>query len=145
MGVTQKSAMGLGQLRERLARLSSSEMRLRMATNLAEEARTQVANGFRAERDPYGVPWKRLKYREGRILRDTGRMAASVATAATARGFRLDMPVEYAAVHQYGSKRVPQRQMIPMDSTGGLGPIWGAAFEETARDLLEKYAGGDAR
>lgn len=142
MGVTQKSAMGLGQLRERLARLDSSELRLRMATNLAEEARTQVANGFRSERDPYGTPWKRLLHREGRILRDTGRMAASVATSASQKGFRIDIPVVYAATHQYGTSRVPQRQMIPMESTGGLGPIWGPAFEETARDLLTKYAGG---
>ena len=142
MGVTQKSAMGLGQLRDRMARLSSPDLRLRMAKNLAEEARTQVANGFRAERDPYGTPWKRLAYREGQILRDTGRLAASVATAAHAKGFRIDMTAVYAGTHQYGTKRVPQRQMIPMESTGGLGPIWRPAFEETARDLLTKYAEG---
>jgi phage virion morphogenesis protein len=145
MGVTQKSAMGLGQLRERMAKLDSSELRLRMARNLAEEARTQTANGFRAERDPYGTPWKRLTHREGQILRDTGRLAASVATSATAKGFRIDMPVVYAGTHQYGTARVPRRQMIPMESTGGIGPIWGPAFEETARALLSKYAGRDAR
>jgi phage virion morphogenesis protein len=136
--------MGLPELRGRLAGLGSPPFRRLLARNLAEEARTQVANGFRAERDPYGRPWKPIRYRQGMILQDTGRLRASVATRATAAGFRIDMPVVYARVHQYGSKRMPQRQMIPMASTGGLGPIWAAAFNETAELVLARYGRGGA-
>jgi phage virion morphogenesis protein len=131
--------MGLPELKERLAGLGSPPLRRLLAKNLAEEARTQVANGFRAERDPYGRPWKAIKYRQGMILQDTGRLRGSVATRATSAGFRIDMPVVYARVHQYGSGRMPQRQMIPMATTGGLGPIWADAFNETARLVLERY------
>jgi phage gpG-like protein len=144
MGVSKTSSKGLPDLRRQLAGLASPALKLRMATNLAEEARTQIANGFRAERDPYGKPWAPLKQRQGMILQDTGRMRASVATQATEDGFRIDMPVVYAPPHQYGrgrgGKGLPQRQMIPMESTGGIGPIWGPAFDRTAKGILERYA-----
>jgi phage virion morphogenesis protein len=148
MGVTKTSRMGLPELRKQLGGLASPAFRVTMARNLAEEARTQVANGFRGERNPYGIGWAPLKTRQGMILQDTGRLRASVATQATAAGFRIDMPVVYAAPHQYGSRkkkgrrgrgRLPQRQMIPMESTGGLGPIWSAAFRETSQGLIDKY------
>lgn len=159
-----------------------------MARNLAEEARTQVSNGFQHQRDPYGKKWLPLKYRKGMALQDTGRMAASVSTSTSEHGFRLDIPVKYAAPHQYGAKiaarsniraqmlrgnynkrgqfrfakkgkaallvrakratfgevGIPQRQMIPMNSTGGLGPIWTPAFHRVAGKLLDAQARGAA-
>jgi len=186
MGVTKTSALGLPDLRKRMAGVTSSAFKMRMSRNLAEEARTQTSNGFQRQRDPYGKKWAPLKYRVGDILQKSGRMAASVATVAHARGFRIDIPVTYAAPHQYGARAhgrrggaipqnkrgrfvsrrraastkaraqrvalfggythpgLPQRQMIPMASTGGLGPIWTRAFNETAKGLLDSYARGAA-
>lgn len=181
MGVKQTSRMSLTGLSKRLEAVKSPSFRLRLARVLAEEARTQASDGFQQERDPYGRHWAPLKRRRGMILQDTGRMAAAVATTANAYGFRLDIPVKYAAPHQYGaraharrggaipqtrggrfmSKRkagaargraqrvaifggfihggIPQRQMIPMTSTGGLGPIWTAAFNRVATKLLDEH------
>lgn len=190
MGVQQRSSMGLPDLRKRMAGITSTGFRVRMAKNLAEEARHQIDDGFQQQRDPYGKKWAPIQ-RKGMILQKTGRMAASVATKATAEGFRIDIPVVYAAPHQYGvapharkggaipvnargrfaSKRklangrvieassrarsqrvrlfgaythggLPQRQMIPMNSTGGLGPIWTSAFNAVANKLLADYARG---
>ncbi len=179
-GVHQTSALSLDGLAKRMAGFGSSGFRRRMSANLAEEARTQVANGFRGQRDPYGNAWARLKHRVGQILRDTGRLAGSVATTSNTDGFRIDMPVVYAGPHQYGARirahtrkavavarggkaragrtkrskvgvsfraahehpgaALPQRQMIPMASTGGLGPIWSAAFDKVALELIDAQA-----
>lgn len=188
MGVTQKTALGLPDLRKRMAGIAAPAFKLRMSQNLAEEARTQTSNGFQKQRDPYGKKWAPLKYRKGDILQLTGRMAASVATVAHTKGFRIDIPVTYAGPHQYGAKiaarsnvraqvlrgnytkrgrfrfakkgkaallvrakrasfgevTIPQRQMLPMASTGGLGPIWTRAFNEASRTLLDAYARGAA-
>jgi len=191
MGVKQTSRMGLPDLNRKLAAVKSPSFRMRMARNLAEEARTQVSAGFQGQRDPYGKRWAPLqnpgkKRRGGMILQDSGRMAASVATRATTAGFRIDIPVVYAAPHQYGAKAharrgraipvgrsgrfishrrassskarsqrvaihggythggIPQRQMVPMNSTGGLGPIWTPAFYSVANKLLDEHFRGAA-
>lgn len=167
-----------------MASIRSPAFRMKMARNLAEEARTQVSDGFQQQRDPYGKKWQALTSRKGMILQDTGRMAASVSTSVSEKGFRLDIPVTYAAPHQYGARAharkggaipqnrrgrfisrrratsskgraqrvaifggythggLPQRQMIPMNSTGGLGPIWTPAFHRVANKLLDAQARG---
>lgn len=189
MGVTKTSAMSLPDLRQRMAGLASPAFRDKMARNLAEEARTQVSDGFQKQRDPYGKRWEPLsnpspKRRGGMVLQDTGRMAASVSTKVASFGFRIDIPVKYAAPHQYGAKAhtrrggaipqsrggrfisrrkaaaskakvqrvavfgafihrgIPQRQMIPMNSTGGLGPIWTAAFRDVSKLVIDNHARG---
>lgn len=191
MGVKQTSKMGLPDLSRQLTTVKSPDFRLKMARNLAEEARTKISDGFQAQRDPYGKAWAPLqnpgkKRRGGMILQASGRMAASVSTRPSVSGFRIDIPVTYAAPHQYGaqpharagranpvgrsgrfisrrragstkarSQRVamhgafihsgiPQRQMVPMNSTGGLGPIWTPAFYSVANKLLTEHFRGAA-
>lgn len=191
MGVKQTSRMGIPDLTRRLAAVKSPGFRVQMARNLAEEARTQISDGFQGQRDPYGKSWKPLQNpgkdrRGGMILQDSGRMAASVSTRAHVSGFRIDIPVAYAAAHQYGAKAharagraiptskrgrfisrrqassakgrsqrvaihggythggIPQRQMVPMNSTGGLGPIWTPAFYAVANKLLNEHFRGAA-
>jgi phage virion morphogenesis protein len=110
--------------------------------NLAEEARLQVVRGFEGERDPYGKAWQKRKATKGRrvggkLLRDTARMMNSI----TPRPFgvsaiRVTSNVQYAAVHNYGGKRMPKRQFLP-DNANGLGPIWGPAFEKVAEQVLK--------
>lgn len=36
---------------------------------------------------------------------------------------------------------IPQRQILPMKSTGGLGPIWAKAFNTEARNLCRRVLG----
>lgn len=37
---------------------------------------------------------------------------------------------------------IPKRQMMPMQSTGGLGPIWGPALMEVADGFMRDYLRG---
>lgn len=182
MGIQRTSAVGLPELQRRMAGVLSPSFRMRVSRNLAAEARHQVDEGFRLERDPYGKKWAPLVRRKGMILQDKGRMAASVATEPNLNGFKIDIPVVYAGPHQYGTKPharaggaipqnrrgrfiskrkaalrkgraqrvavfgaythggIPQRQMIPMASTGGLGPIWTAAFNAATTEMIDSFA-----
>lgn len=99
-----------------------------------------VADGFRDERDPYGVAWSPLLHREGLILRDTGRMAQSVYFETTPTGIRLAFPVVYAATHHYGdpSRGIPSRRLGPNEAEG-MPPRWGDAFQRTAADWWRAY------
>jgi phage gpG-like protein len=103
---------------------------------LAEEALTQVANGFRQSRDPYGRPWKPLKRRVGQPLRDTGRLLNSFHTKVDSRGFEVLSDVFYAQFHQEGTRRIPRRQMLP--SPGELGRIWRPALQRVIRTWMEE-------
>lgn len=176
VGLHHVSGPTLADLRRRFEVVQAAQFRAVLAQNLGEEARTQVANGFRAQRDPYGNPWAPLKRRKGKILRKTGRMAASVAVAPASSGFQLEITADYAPHHQYGTKPsqraargakqnakgrfvkasrsgyllrikahtnpgIPQRQMVPMASTGGLGPIWSAAFDRVTAKMLREAFG----
>lgn len=82
--------------------LESADFRRRINAQLAEEARTQVAESFAQGVDPYGRPWLRSG-RGGETLRDTGRLLSSIApSGVTPEGFRLSTNVKYAAIHNYG-------------------------------------------
>lgn len=93
----------LRQLREQLAGIADADFRRELTAALAEEARTQVHFGFDREEGPDGVPWPALKSRDGRALRDTGRLRNSITTESNASGFTLLTNVKYAATHQYGA------------------------------------------
>ena len=106
---------------------------------LAESAIREVRAGFRGSRDPYGKSWKGLATARGRNAKkgdtgkplvDTGRLRASFTYSdVSSRGFRIGSNVEYAPVHQHGSKKknIPARNMVPTE-TQGLGPIWLRSF-----------------
>jgi phage gpG-like protein len=149
----------LDALRKNVAKIAAAGFRREIGAALGGTAMKMVADGFRGERDPYGVSWEGLKLRSGKILQNTGRMRASANTQPTANGFRLSIPVRYAVTHQKGMTivpktaralafrgpggmifaqkvKIPKRQMVPEASTGGLGPIWLAAFERTANALV---------
>jgi len=177
VGLHHVSGPTIGDIRRRIDTARSASFRARLAQNLAEEARHQVDDGFRQQRDPYGRAWQPLKHRRGKILLDTGRMRASTATQAAPDGFRLEITAAYAAHHQYGTKShakasrsakqnargrfvranrtglllrirahtnpgIPQRQMVPMTETGGLGPIWSGAFNKVTLLMLGSALGG---
>jgi phage gpG-like protein len=128
-----------GWLGELAQRISAAGMKL-------------VADEFKTETDPYGKPWAPLKRERTRnrharlraaaagrkvngqkILQDTGRMKNSVGAAP--RGFtaRLVIPTWYAAVHQNGSAKIPQRMMLP---NGDLPDRWRRVFEKESNLLL---------
>jgi hypothetical protein len=56
-------------------------------------------------------------------------------------GVELTNPVGYTAFHQYGTRFMVRRQLVPEERTGGLGQLWGLHFNEEADRLLRKYLG----
>lgn len=151
----------LRQLSARVREISAAGFRGQLGARLGATAMKLVADEFRQSRDPYGAPWAPLVLRRGQPLRDTGRMQASVNYQPTSTGFRLIIPVVYASTHQRGATivpraaralrfkaagrfftlrvaRIPRRQIVPEQATGGLGPIWTAAFNREAERLLSE-------
>lgn len=100
MGGIRGDFEGLADLKRRIASIEKPSFRRQLSKGLAEEARTQVHEGFRREEDPEGVKWKPSW--SPNTLRDTGRLRNSIATHAWERGFTLSTNVKYAAIHQYG-------------------------------------------
>lgn len=148
----------LNQLAERIRLLTTAGFKTELSQVLAASAMKQVADEFRASRDPYGKPWQELAWRKGKPLLDTGRMRNSVAVEPRPNGFKLSIAAVYAPFHQAGahvrrgrltagasgpaSRRsrsrvgyLPQRQMVP---EGTLGPIWTEAFKKEAESLIRR-------
>jgi phage gpG-like protein len=138
-----------------------------VSRNMAEEAITLIADGFRTESDPYGSKWPaRVGPDEGRaLLVKSGDLKGSWHIARVAAdAFTVASGVFYAIVHQEGrtivpraakwlryrmgkqwvrSKRsvIPARPMIP-EVSRGLPAKWEQAFIETADLVLSEAFGG---
>lgn len=154
----------LAALRVRVADAETSgTLRADIAKVLGVAAMKLVADGFRKSVDPYGKPWapvvrNRKRDRRARASRarrgltakadkpliDTGRLrGAAVSTGnleTSAAGVRISIPVEYASYHQHGTRRIPQRMMLPV---GSLGPIWKPALDKAALPVVRRYFRGD--
>lgn len=131
---------GLKELADKIRTLTGAGFKRELSQALAVSAWQQTLASFDQSRDPYGTPWKPLKVRQGKPLIDTGQMRQSVSTEATDNGFRLRIGTTYAPVHQFGTDRIPARPMIPL-AEQGLGPIWEAAFNKVASDLIRQRLG----
>jgi phage virion morphogenesis protein len=99
--------------------------------DIGETVVLQTDSRFREEKDPNGIPWKklspytlRLKAQQRRIqkiLQSTGRLRASITYQADRKGVTVGTNVSYAAKHQLGGKEngrvIPQRQFL------GIGDV----------------------
>jgi phage gpG-like protein len=122
----------LEDLLRRAAEIASPGFRQRVLKNVAEAARTEVVLEFERGADPYGRAWLPLQARRGRRvggrpLLDTGRLRSSWFAAATATGIVVRTNVGYAGYHQWGTRRIPARPMLPVGRD--VGPFWRRAFE----------------
>lgn len=133
MAVLKGDFGALGDLQERIRRMTNPAFTHAIARRLTGTAVKLLADEFRKSQDPYGTPWRPLKYRQGKPLLDTGRLRAAAvgqpADLTTGAVVRVVIPVEYASYHQDGTRTIPRRQIVP-DRAGGLGPIWTAAFRK---------------
>lgn len=99
------------------------------AANVAQAVVAEVQLGFRKQQDPYGAAWAPLKRdrarnkkaakkngksSKGKILRDTGRLANSITGRASSNQVVVGTNVEYAAYHQYGTRYMADRRILPM-------------------------------
>jgi len=157
MALVKQDFGRLEDLRRRVGEVGSVQFREGLARRLAGTCTKLLADEFRQSCDPYGRPWapvfrRRAKDRKARQraylrasragkdlssvrdkpLLDTGRLRAAATASQLTQGttVRVVIPVEYASYHQYGTRHIRQRQIIPMLETGGLGPIWTEAFRK---------------
>ena len=107
--------------------------------------------GFADEADPDGMPWEPLKRQRSskgrakkkrktadKILQDTGKLRASMASAfqgpdtaleARREGLSWGTNVEYASYHRYGTDRIPARPFLGINAQaekdiGDLTAMW---------------------
>lgn len=151
---------------ETLGGIQGPDFRKGVCKQLASEAQSLIAEGFRKERDPYGMPWKksaRANSQNGQTLADTGKLKNAWQGRSVERvdgaGFVLANNTRYAMAHQRGmtitaktpkglrfkiggrwvrknSVTLPKRMMVP---EGTLGPMWFDAFKDVATDYVQAY------
>lgn len=160
MAVLRGNISALEDLERRIRSVTNPRFKEELAHRLAATSIKLLADEFRNSQSPYGDAWKPVsrnrkrdqrargrRDKSGRYLRadkplvDTGRLrAASTSSAADVSSgstVRISIPVEYASYHQFGTKRIAQRQIVP-DEANGLGSIWERAYaKEIERKLRE--------
>lgn len=125
---------------------------------MAEEALSQVRDGWKKSADPYGKGWAAKKRDDGRriLVGKTGNLQGSWnRKRANATGFEIESGKDYSGFHQDGFKtrrgtgkkafrvgslaKVPARKMVPEE--GDISPTWEKAFDEVAEDVLDELFG----
>lgn len=162
MGVTIHNLASLKSFERRLEAASQGRFLPELGRRVSAAFMKEVADEFRESRDPYGNAWapverNRRKDRRARARRaarglairsdkpliDTGRMRGSVIARMVGSAVRVAIPVEYASFHQYGTRFIKRRQILPEVNTGGLGPRWTMALNREASAVLNKALGGE--
>jgi phage gpG-like protein len=127
-----------GQFRGQLYDLSSAQTRHDLYNLAGRDVAALVQKGFATEHDPYGVPWRpsAAAKREGRkTLRKTGALQDGIRWMADSRKMVIKTTGKankYAAFHQFGTVKLPQRQFLP---TTHLPP----AYERQIHLSFQKY------
>lgn len=162
----------LDKLIERAGVMATSNFRQGVNRNLAQEAQSLIAEGFRQQRDPYGRSWKPSKRSfidGGQTLAKTGRLRNAWAGRKALEklgpdGFTITNRVKYAQIHQFGGVIRPKKPggrlkfkvggrfvyakavripRRPMIPFGpGLGPRWEPAFKRAATAYTMAVATG---
>ena len=94
---------------------------------IGEELLSGWRLNWKLETDPYGEKWadlapstKRQKRKRGgyQILRDSGDMQNSFHVQATRNTIIIAAGVTYAQYHQFGTKKMPRRMLLPDPDKG---------------------------
>lgn len=150
----------LARLIDRLNRLPKEGIP-KVASEVAQETKLLVSEGFQRSASPDGQAWAPLKVRAGQPLRDTGRLATSITVNAAGLTFTVGTNVEYAGVHQNGavitaknkrslyskkqrrffgrSVTIPARPFLPTGTA--LPSAWEARVQEAASEALDLFFG----
>ena len=90
-------------------------------TRIGRVMKADTGMNFRRQQSPDGDPWEPLKFRQGRILSDTGRLRNSINYDASDDQVIIGTNVKYAPVHQFGAviKPVKKKVLAFPDGHGG--------------------------
>lgn len=104
----------------RVERMAKPEFSEELMGVLGSEVVRQIGFGFQTRSDVYGNYWKpRETEKPWPLLEKTGRMRASFRiTSVSPEHVTVSSDCEYASFHQYGTKRLPVRGMIPFSNRG---------------------------
>jgi len=105
---------------------------------VAERAETRLRKQHNRGKDPYGAKWKRRKKAyPWKILRKTLAMLGGVSVRAVKRSIEIQITVGYGIFHQFGTKNMAMRMIIPSKGRG-LPGIWKADFAKVIKADLKK-------
>lgn len=85
------------------------------APKLAEDVKAKLAEDVRAQRAPDGTPWKPKKTGGAALVNAAGKITSSA--VGTVLLFKLSGPEVF---HNFGTSRVPKRQIFPASGLGSL-------------------------
>lgn len=122
--------------------IASPQFHDKLRASLAYAAEQEIIQGFDRSADPYGNRWAPLKADRGRRaggqpLVDSGKLRASYEARPSAIGFEVRSRTSYAGYHQYGTKRIPARPMVP-NRRDDLGPYWRRSMIRVIEDRLSR-------
>ncbi len=126
----------LTQFIEKLERLDGGSFIASVRRQVAYDGLRLIAQGYKDSVDPYGSRWEPLKYRRGKPLVKTGAFRDTWMAYPTATGVRFQSGVDYGAYHQYGTRSIPFRRVVPMQRYGLPKPwtdIINAAYSKSVR------------
>lgn len=129
----------LDQFLGKLERLSTGSFINEVSREVAINGLRLIAAGYKDSVDPYGVRWDPLKYRDGKPLVKTGAFRDTWMAYPTPTGVRFLSGVDYGAYHQYGTRKIPFRRVIPMQRYGrpkAWTDIINAAYSKRVREAL---------
>ena len=127
------SGNGNPKLAQLLLRLNQADKDLapELAKKLIPDTRRLVADSFRDQQSPEGVPWTPKK--DGTALKLSD-LKGSISYGADAEGMTITVPPP-ASYHQTGTDHLPARSFLP---TGSLPPKWEASYQQEMKKLLKK-------
>lgn len=134
---------GLDALVQRLEHLASASVKARILAPVRDALHAECIEGFRAQRDPYGIAWAPRKDKRGTwpLLQKTGTGLDSL--TARVLGDSVVMRIRgYFLFHQHGTQRMPARMVFP-DPASGLG-TWSRPLELAAMGAVRELAAGKA-
>ena len=117
-----------------------------MMADIGEYMQRRIDDGFRHQVDPFGQNWAPLatstlkqKTRQKRILKilqSRGTMRGTLTYQPKGDRVKIGFNVFWAQFHQYGTKRMVKRQLLP-DVARGLPQQDIAAIQDIVQDYLE--------
>ncbi len=129
----KKSAATVKNWAKAVEGMGTKQQLLMLSKALAQAAKSNISTGFRFETDPYGDKWKERAdgSTDRQILTQTSELRRSWNSTVRPSGFRIKSAKSYAKHHQYGTRRMVARKMVP--DNGNLPPEWSREFNHMAR------------
>lgn len=105
----------LARWERNLGRIADPGVAFQIADAMTDVALGLVAEEFGHEQDPFGNRWAPKKKDDGRpILRgETNRLVSWRKAFVNQHGYRIASKAPYAKYHQYGTRKMVARPMVP--------------------------------